>query len=343
MSYNIKVTVRIIGIAILFSVIFWVADSAYGYYFFAERVRYLLFQEPLSFLESLILKIPPHDLFVRISFAFACVLGGVLISKYIIDLRRAEDSLREYSERLEEMVEERTCELETTQEELIQREKLATFGRLAGSVAHELRNPLGVISNAVYLLRILTSEKENSVRDNLDLISEEVTHSADIISELFKYSEISEAYRKSVAIISLVNNAIDRAPIPENIEVLKDIPTELSNLLIDEEQIGQVFENIIENAIEAMPDGGRLSIETKEENNRVTVTISDTGIGIAPEDIEKLFEPLFTTKVRGIGLGLAITKKLIEANNGQIEVQSELNKGTRFITVFKVEELLNYN
>lgn len=178
----------------------------------------------------------------------------------ITERKRAEDALKEYTERLEEMVEERTQELRDAQEQLIRREKLAVLGQMAGSVGHELRNPLGTISNAVYYLKMVFPDADDTTKEYLDLISTEVGNSERIIADFLDFSRTKIPEREKMTVSDLVSQAIERRPLPENVEATTEIDSDLSPVLIDPHQIGQVLENLVTNAYQAMPDGGKLTI-----------------------------------------------------------------------------------
>ncbi|GEM_PF-1223652 len=274
------------------------------------------------------------------------------LNREIAERQRVEESLKEYSERLEEMVEERTKELREAQEQLVRREKLAVLGQLAGGVGHELRNPLGVISNAVYFLQMTLSEADEITKEYLGIISSEVRNSTKIVSDLLDFARTRPAEREEIAVSALVTQVLEKQPPPEGVEVTTQIAPDLPAVYVDPRQIGQVLTNLVTNAYQAMPEGGRLMISVSEdegigrrgdkETRRqgdslpvspspcLRVSISDTGCGISEENMEKMFEPLFTTKAKGIGLGLAVSKNLVEANGGSIEVEipsTELGTG----------------
>lgn len=264
-----------------------------------------------------------------------------------IDRRnRAEETLKEYSERLEEMVEERTKELKDAQEQLVRREKLAILGHLAGGVGHELRNPLGVISNAIYYLKTILSEADENTREYLGILSSEVHNADKIVSDLLDFSRIKSVEREEIAVIDLVSQALKKQFSPLNVEVTTRIAPELPLVFVDPLQIGQVLVNLVSNACQAMPEGGRLTISAREDRKKVSVSITDTGCGISRENIGKLFEPLFTTRAKGIGLGLSVSRNLIEANGGSIEVESpstalgtgEEGKGSTFTIILPIRE-----
>jgi len=258
------------------------------------------------------------------------IAGFVGLGRDITERKRVEERLQEYSERLEEMVEERTQELRDAQEQLIRREKLVILGQLAGGVGHELRNPLGVISNAVYFLQTVLTDADESTKESLEMISEEVRNSTKIISGLLDFSRTRLPDREEVAVSELVAEVLKKRPPLENVEVITEIAPDLPPVFVDPQQTGQVLGNLVTNAYQAMKEGGNLTISAQAERGQVSLSVADTGCGIPPENMAKLFEPLFTTRTRGIGLGLAVSKSLVEANGGSIEVISEVEKGSTF-------------
>ncbi len=239
--------------------------------------------------------------------------------------------LREYSERLEEMVAQRTKELEDAQEQLVRQEKLAVLGQLAGGVSHELRNPLGAIKNAAYFLNMALEDPEPDVKETLEILEKEVETSEKIIWSLLDFARPNPLSLREVDVNGIVEEALSRITVPENVQVVNQLNESLPTILADPDQLGQVFGNIILNAIQAMPDGGQLTLESEIDGQKgVAISISDTGVGISKENLDKVFEPLFTTKARGIGLGLAVTNALAQRHGGAIEVRSEVDKGSTF-------------
>ena len=232
---------------------------------------------------------------------FKEVAGDIAFALHSIKLdeerKRAEEALQEYSERLEEMVEQRTQELQDAQEQLIRREKLATLGQLAGGVGHELRNPLGVISNAVYFLQMTLAETDETTREYLDIVSSEVRDAEKIVSDLLDFSRTRPAEKEEIAVSALVSQMLKRRPPPEDVEVVTQTPSDLPLVFVDPRQMGQVLGNLVTNAYQAMPDGGRLIIAATVSSDLspisnlqslVSISITDTGCGISEENIEKI-------------------------------------------------------
>ena len=208
------------------------------------------------------------------------------------------------------------------------------LGQLAGSVGHELRNPLGVISNAIYFLSQVQPDADAKVKEYLDIIKNEIRTADKIIADLLDFSRIKPREQELVAMAGLVRQVLERFPAPIGVAVTLDLPENMPQVYAVPHQLVQVLGNLAANAYQAMPEGGSLVISNQlsviNEQEFVTVSVRDTGMGISPENMEKLFEPLFTTKSRGIGLGLAVCKKLVEANQGWIDVQSVLGEGSTF-------------
>ncbi len=248
----------------------------------------------------------------------------------VVERQRADEALKSYSEQLEEMVEERTKKLQEAQERLTRQDRLAVLGQLAGGVGHELRNPLGVISNAVYFLQLLHPEADESTTEYLDIISTRIQEAEKIISDLLNLSRTRVAKKEETKVADLVAEVLQRHPPPELITAKIEIATNLPVVFVDFQQIGQVLTNLVTNAYQAMPNGGQLTIKAEVAQAQVYVSIADTGSGMSSETIHKIFEPLFTTKIKGIGLGLVVSKNLVEVNGGKIEVESKTGQGSIF-------------
>ncbi len=251
------------------------------------------------------------------------------IVRDITERKQAEEALKEYSERLEEMVDERAQQLRDAQRQLVRREKLAVLGQLAGGVSHELRGPLGAISNAAYFLNMVLEEPDSDVKEMLEIIIKEVKRSTRVIRSLLDFARTETPVWQKVDVNAVVQEALARTAVPANVEAATQLDDALPTIQADPVQLDRVFGNLILNAVQAMPEGGRLVVRTWEDET-VCVSISDTGVGIPEEHLAKLFEPLFTTRAKGIGLGLALVKTLVEGHAGSIEVQSEVGKGSTF-------------
>jgi PAS domain S-box-containing protein len=266
-----------------------------------------------------------------------CILSSI---NDISERKRMEQKLQESNFRLEEAVSKTKLDLHEAQDKLVRQERLAVMGQLAGSVGHELRNPLGVISNAVYFLKLTQPEASGKVKEYLDLIESEIRISDKIVTDLLDFSRVKSADRQVVEVSKLVGQTLERFPAPGNVTVKLDLPGGLPPVFADPQQMMQVLANLTINACQAMPEGGVLTVsgEPSPVGGWVLVRVKDTGIGIPPENLQKLFEPLFTTKMKGIGLGLAVSKRLAEANGGRLEVESQPGVGSTFTLVLPQEE-----
>ena len=251
------------------------------------------------------------------------------VAQRTADLRQANEQLG----RLNEDLKMRARQLLDTQEELVLKEKLALLGQVAGSVGHELRNPLGVMNNAVYFLQhTVLSDADETTREYLNLIRDEIAVSERIVADLLDSVRTTPPRPTAVGVAQMIEQALGKCAIPPSVNLKREIPMAVPPLKVDPMHIQQVFQNLIRNAVESMPEGGDLEIRAVENDAEDTITISvrDTGIGMTAEQLAKLFQPLFTTKARGIGLGLVVVKNLTQANGGKIEVQSESGKGSVF-------------
>ena len=207
---------------------------------------------------------------------------------------------------------------------------MAVLGQLAGGIGHELRNPLGAIKNAAYFLNIALKDPDPEIKETVEILGKEVETSERIINSLLDYARSKPPIVRMTDINEVVQESLSRVDVPGNVEVQSQLDDGLPEILADPDQLVQVFGNIILNAVQAMPGGGRLTVVTEVSGNEVAVSIADTGMGIPPENLEKIWEPLFTTKARGIGLGLPICMTLVEGHRGTIEVESTVGEGTTF-------------
>lgn len=224
-------------------------------------------------------------------------------------------------------------------EQMVRREKLAALGQIVGSVNHELRQPLEVITNAVYYLK--TQLERNDIgplkkdfERFLKIISDESVNMTDLVNELLNLTRKKDVVPLGIDLNKLIESLLLKTQVPNKVKIKTRFDPALSMIYADPVPLSRAFYNILLNGIQAMPKGGSLQISTGESNGSVTVAIQDSGVGISAENLEKIFEPLFTTKTKGVGLGLSLVKEYIEANQGRIEVQSEKGAGTTFRVSF---------
>ena len=249
--------------------------------------------------------------------------GVTIVARNITDRKQAEQALRD------------------AQEQLISKEKLAVLGQLAGGVGHELRNPLGVITNALYFLKMVLPESDETTQEYLGIIESEARNAEKIVSDLLDFSRVKTLKKEEIAVSELVTEVLEKKLTPENITVTTKIPMDTPQVFIDPGQVSQVLSNIFSNAYHAMPGGGNLTISSKPDKGYVNLSIADTGFGISPKNLKKIFEPLFTTRAKGIGLGLAVSKSLLEANGGNFHVESKEDEGSTFTITLPTKEVIS--
>jgi signal transduction histidine kinase len=249
----------------------------------------------------------------------------------------SQTKLNNYSFLLEKKVEEKKNELKEANKKIIKSERMAAIGELAGMVAHDLRNPLTGIKNSVYLLKKRHgNELSESNKETLLIMDRAIDHASKIINDLLDYSrelhlDYEECSPKSLASYSLLGITI-----PSQIkltQIISDVPT----IWVDTSKMQRVFTNLAKNAIDAMPNGGSLDISSRYIDQNIVFSFVDTGSGMSEELIQKIFTPLFTTKAQGMGFGLSICKRIVEAHNGKIEVESTLNEGTKFTITLPIK------
>jgi signal transduction histidine kinase len=237
--------------------------------------------------------------------------------------------VEESRQRLHALVEERTTKLRAAEESLLRREKLALVGQLASSVGHEIRNPLGVMSNAIFYLEAIMPDAPPEVHEYLRIIKNQVQLSAKIVNDLLDLSRSSTPRRERVGVQSLVDPRLQKHTI-NGTGIETDIPPDLPPVEVDPVHAGQVIDNLLSNAVQAMDGKGLIRVKARKAGGFVVVEVSDTGPGVPPENADRIFEPLFTTKARGIGLGLALSKTLAQANGGDLTLVSRAGESATF-------------
>ncbi|HLU40192.1 MAG TPA: ATP-binding protein [Planctomycetota bacterium] len=246
-----------------------------------------------------------------------------LASAFNVMAERVEDG----RQRLEERVKARTADLQDAlaklrdaQDELLRKEKLALLGQLAGGVGHELRNPLGVMSNAVHYLDLVLQDATPEVREYLGILRKQISLSDKIIGDLLDCARVKEPHAEVVSMARLVDEQVHRLG-RTDVTVRRDFPADLPPAWVDPVQAGQVVFNLLTNAVQAMEANGGGTVTFRgslAEDGRVCLEVRDTGPGVPAELRARIFEPLFTTRPRGVGLGLAVSRRLAEANGGEL-------------------------
>jgi PAS domain S-box-containing protein len=254
----------------------------------------------------------------------------VAVFENVTEKRQMDKLMEEYSEGLELTVADRTQELVRAQNRLVEVERFSAIGELAGMVGHDLRNPLTGIKNAAYMLRKNQSKLvDNNSTEMLNTIDRAVDHANSIVGDLLDFSREIHLELEEHSPKSFVNYVLLAIKIPSNIVITQHIE-ESPCFWVDANKMERVFTNLIKNAIDAMPNGGRLEISSHQNADKIDFAFTDNGVGMSQEVIAKIFTPLFTTKSQGMGFGLAICKRIIEAHGGKITVESNPGKGTTF-------------
>jgi PAS domain S-box-containing protein len=269
------------------------------------------------------------------------IIGASAIAHDITERKRAEDKLKEYSEKLEEKVKEKTKELIESHKKLVITERLAAIGEVATQVGHDLRNPLTSIKGAAYYLKMDKNVKlEKNAKKMFDTIDDSIAYSDKIITELLEFSQEIKLKPARKTVRDIVTDAISSITVPKKVNVINSTESE-PTIRTDSLLIRRALHNVFINAFDAMPDGGTLKIESKKNGENVSIRICDSGVGIPKNVIEKLFTPFFTTKAKGIGLGLAICKRIVEAHGGSISIESKEGKGTCVTIVLPKKQKMN--
>jgi len=222
-----------------------------------------------------------------------------------------------------------------TRDELVKRERLAAIGEMASMVGHEIRTPLAVIGNSLYYLEkeFLDISGNNSLGKHLGIINAQVQSANKIVADILDYARSRELVLERDCINKLIRQTLSVADIPANVRVTLALSKDIPPFLFDKDEMGQVISNIVHNALEAMREGGTLCVRSAllACGKEIEIHFTDTGCGIPKENLERIFDPLFTTKSKGTGLGMAIVKKIVERHKGTIAVESEWGKGTTII------------
>jgi signal transduction histidine kinase len=280
-----------------------------------------------TIMEAFLEKLPGYLL------GFVLVLVGFYkMIPSLLKAQEAEEELEKYKDNLELLVIERTQELEETQAELLQKERLATLGQLTATVSHELRNPLGTIQSALFSIEESLEDKEPQRANRpLELADRSINRCVRIIEELTNYARVKDLRLSERPVDDWLKSLVDANKMPEGISVELDLRSGVQ-AQFDEDKLQQVIINLIDNAIHALepnpPKDKSLRILSKPLNGMYEIQIIDNGIGIASEIKDKIFEPLFSTKDFGIGLGMVIVENLIKQHHGTIQVDSNEGEGT---------------
>ena len=223
------------------------------------------------------------------------------------------------------------------EQQIFKSERLAAIGQLAAMIGHDLRNPLTGITGAAYYLKTRLNLKSNEkAKEMLSIIEKDIEYSNKIINDLLEYSREIKLELARVTPKFLVAEALSLVKFPRKVHVT-DRSRNTPQIWVDPEKLKRAFVNIIKNAIDAMPNGGDLTIVSRRSKKDLEISFIDTGVGMPKGTMQKIFTPLFTSKARGMGFGLAISKRLIEAHGGKISVNSKVGEGSTFTVIVPIE------
>ena len=260
------------------------------------------------------------------------IIGVWSIVRDITRRKELERKLQDYTANLEKLVEVRTMQLKDA-------ERLATIGSTAGMVGHDIRNPLQAIVGDLYLAKsdlasIPESEEKEGLQESLAEIEKNVEYIDKIVQDLQDFARPLNPVARETDLEDACNEVLFKSDIEENVEASYEVQNEAKKLISDPDLLKRILSNLVSNAVQAMPMGGKLMIQGFKDDDAVVIMVEDTGVGIPEEVRSKLFTPLFTTKSKGQGFGLAVIKRMTEALGGSVTFESEVGKGTKFVVRF---------
>jgi PAS domain S-box-containing protein len=251
-----------------------------------------------------------------------------------VKLEEKAVEVEEYATRMEALAEERAKKLQDA-------ERLAAIGATAGMVGHDIRNPLQSIVGDLYLIgcdvaELPEGEEKESIKESVASIRQNVEYIDKIVQDLQDFARPLNPIVKSTNLEEIIQELLLDASFPENIDSECLLAEEAKEVVADPALLKRILQNLVSNAVQAMPEGGRLEIQSRQENNEIVISVEDSGVGIPLEHMDKLFTPLFTTKSKGQGFGLAVVKRITEALGGMVTFESEVGRGTKFIVSLPV-------
>lgn len=232
--------------------------------------------------------------------------------------------------RLERKFELTAQELNTTQEKLIRSERLAALGNLVQGVAHEIRNPITTIGGFAQRIKRALKE-ERKLQKYIDIILHETARLENLVRQVREFAAVQSAFLSMDDLGKVIDEVIEKLEplaIKQAVQLVTDINGDMPLIKMDSSQLVTALSHVIENALESMPEGGTLALEVNRENNHILITVRDTGYGMAPDQLDTIYDPFVTSKIRGAGLGLTMVHRIVMNHNGEIKIRSQLNKGT---------------
>jgi signal transduction histidine kinase/PAS domain-containing protein len=254
--------------------------------------------------------------------------SNLKLAKLLTEQKTLKEKLEHYNKHLEDLVEEKTKLLKDS-------ERLAAIGQTAGMVGHDIRNPLQSIIGEVYLANselttLPDSEEKTNIQESLDLIKHNTEYMNKIVLDLQDFAKPLNPCTEETNVEQMIQELLTRNGVPESVQTEATIESEARIVTADSAYMKRILGNLVSNAVQAMPKGGKLTVQAHREASAVVITVKDTGVGVPEDARDKLFTPLFTTKSKGQGFGLAVVKRLTEALGGTVTFESQEGKGTRF-------------
>ncbi len=239
-----------------------------------------------------------------------------------------EKEVKEYTKKLEAEVKEKTEALKNS-------ERMAAIGETAGMVGHDIRNPLQTVIGELFLAKDCLKQMQDSLvksqlKETLDIIEDQITYMNKIVADLQDFARAIKPEPNVMNLEALIKETLRDLPVPQNIKVTTNIQKNLPELILDQAMTKRILVNLVTNSVQAIPETGEITIKAAQGDGWITLSVSDTGVGIPEKVKPKLFKPLFTTKAKGQGFGLAVVKRFVEAQNGEITFTSKKGKGTTF-------------
>ena len=270
------------------------------------------------------------------------VVGRAVEKKRLTDeKRRLEQEIKRYAEELETRVAERTAELVETHKRLVMQERIAALGRAAAQVAHEVKNPLaGLLLYSLHLKSKATNFSESEI-SLVDKIVDTINHLNSRVEQILGFARPINLSVRSENLNQMIDDLLDllRPQLTANkVDVNLALDRQPIYVHVDEASIRGALMNLMLNAIEAMPQGGTLTITAEQNNETVRLEITDTGTGIGEEEAKKILEPFYTTKAQGLGLGMPYAKKIIDQHGGTITLNSRIGEGTTISITLPAEK-----
>jgi PAS domain S-box-containing protein len=264
------------------------------------------------------------------SISVYCPQKGYFVTVFedTTERKQTQNKLEEYANQMERLAEERAKKLNEA-------ERLAAIGATAGMVGHDIRNPLQAITSDIYLAKTELastpeSEEKKNALDSLQEIEKNIEYIDKIVADLQNFAKPLNPHAEEADLKLIIDDLLSKNGLPENVKASVKVETEAKKIVTDSAYINRIIYNLVNNAVQAMPKGGKLAIHVFKEANDVVITIKDTGVGI-PEGVKsKLFTPMFTTKSKGQGFGLPVVKRMTEALGGTVTFESQEGKGTTF-------------